>query len=81
MTHEDIEFWEWAKRIGILAGAVIAVATIFGFMWHQATSPILVAISTEAHSRAVADSLILGEIHDLRRSVEDTNRLFSATAH
>lgn len=63
------DFWEWVKRIGVLAGAIIGVATVVGFVWNKATEPILVALTEESKARVKADSMLVGEIRELRGMV------------
>jgi hypothetical protein len=54
---------ETFKGIGIIAGAVIAVATIVSWVsshaWQTAINPVLTAIAAEQTSRQSADSLIV----------------------
>ena len=71
----------FAKQVGIVAGAAIAVATlaswIVSFAWATATRPIMDAISAEAQSRVSADNTLAAHMETISRDRVDLIELMA----
>ena len=60
---------EFSRKVGIVAGALLAVGTLLhiaaSFAWVNATRPILSALAEERRARVEGDSLILGKLIEM----------------
>lgn len=60
---------DFFKRLGIVAGAIIAVATIIswisGHAWHLAINPVLDALANERRERVTTDSLLVRRLEGI----------------
>lgn len=75
MTTEK-GFWLWAKRAGIVAGAIVGISaasgvigSVSGFFWSKATQPLIDRITAESSTRARIDSLLFVQIQHMESDV------------
>lgn len=57
---------EFAKKVGIVAGAVIACASIVSWTWGLATQPLWAEIRNEQRARVQADSMLAVTIRGMQ---------------
>ena len=75
MSSNGIEF---AKRVGIVCGAMLATGALVSALYTTATRPIMEAIADEREARIVADSMLASRLSGLSR---DRIALLSVMEH
>jgi hypothetical protein len=70
-AQRHLDFVDFAKKVGIVAGATIAVVTLSGMAWSAATAPLFGRMADESRVRAMSDSLLVVRLERIEQTLDD----------
>lgn len=80
MTHPNGTrgFIEFCYRVGIVAGAAIAVATLASMSYRMAMAPLIANVAQESMARRTTDSLIVLRLDDIGTRVQTNTAIIAS---